>query len=83
MGSGREEVRGCLWGFNEKYIRDSTSPDPCGGDWIFKTFEGVMMSSDLLDEYCMQQYGHTDWEMSWDEDGNLIVKFYENQREEV
>ena len=42
-----------------------------------------MMSSDLLDEYCMQEYGHTDWEMSWDEDGNLIVKFYENQREEV
>ena len=41
------------------------------------------MSSDLLDEYCMQEFGHIDWEMSWDEDGNLIVKFYENQREEV
>ena len=83
MGSSEEGIRGCPYEPSSEGIRDSTSPDPCGGDWIPKTFKGVMMSSDLLDEYCMQEFGHTDWEMSWDEDGNLIVKFYENQREEV
>ena len=33
------------------------------------------MNSDLLDEYCEMQFGHQDWGMSYDEEGNLIVKF--------
>ena len=33
------------------------------------------MNSDLLDEYCEMEFGHTDWFMDWDEAGNLIVTF--------
>lgn len=33
------------------------------------------MNSDLLDEYCEMEFGHTDWAMTWDEAGNLIVTF--------
>jgi len=40
------------------------------------------MSSDLLDEYCEEEFGHTDWEMSWDEQGNLIIKFNKEPRPE-
>lgn len=33
------------------------------------------MNSDLLDEYCEMEFGHKDWAMNWDADGNLIVTF--------
>jgi hypothetical protein len=34
------------------------------------------MNSDLLDEYCKLEFGHTDWEMDVDGEGNLIIKFF-------
>jgi hypothetical protein len=36
------------------------------------------MNSDLLDEYCEMEMGHTDWSMDWDQAGNLIVTFRKN-----
>lgn len=33
------------------------------------------MNSDLLDEYCQMQFGHADWSMDWDADGNMTVTF--------
>jgi len=44
--------------------------------------KGLAMNSDLLDEYCDGEFGHTDWEMSWDHDGNLIIKFFAEPRPE-
>jgi hypothetical protein len=41
-----------------------------------------MYNSDLLDEYCEEEYGHKDWSMDWDEDKNMIIKFYKNPRPE-
>ena len=41
-----------------------------------------MYDSDLLDEYCEEQYGHTDWSMNWDEQGNMIVTFHKEPRKE-
>lgn len=38
------------------------------------------MNSDLLDEYCEEEYGHKDWTMDWDKQGNLIIKFYKKPR---
>ena len=40
------------------------------------------MNSDLLDEYCQEEFGHTDWEMSWDAEMNVIIKFFANARPE-
>jgi hypothetical protein len=34
------------------------------------------MNSDLLDEYCEMEFGHTDWAMTWDVDGNMIITFH-------
>jgi hypothetical protein len=34
------------------------------------------MNSDLLDEYCEMEYGHTDWVMSWDKDDNMVITFH-------
>jgi hypothetical protein len=33
------------------------------------------MNSDLLDEYCEMEFGHTDWFMDWDDAGNMIITF--------
>ena len=33
------------------------------------------MNSDLLDEYCEMEFGHTDWCMDWDDAGNMIITF--------
>jgi hypothetical protein len=41
-----------------------------------------MYDSDMLDEYCEEQYGHKDWSMDWDEQGNMIVTFYKEPRKE-
>jgi hypothetical protein len=38
------------------------------------------MNGDLLDEYCMNELGHTDWEIVFDEAGNYIVTFYNQAR---
>jgi hypothetical protein len=38
------------------------------------------MNSDLLDEYCENYFGHTDWSMDWDEAGNLIITFHKEPR---
>lgn len=38
--------------------------------------------TDLLDEVCDQEFGHTDWEMSFDEEGNMTIKFFKQPREE-
>ena len=40
------------------------------------------MNGDLLDEYCEQMFGHEDWKMDWDKQGNLIVTFFEKARPE-
>ena len=40
------------------------------------------MNSDLLDEYCDEEFGHADWAMSWDADGNRVVTFYKEARPE-
>lgn len=38
------------------------------------------MNSDLLDEYCRLEFGHTDWEVFY-EDGNAHITIYEKPRE--
>jgi hypothetical protein len=35
------------------------------------------MNSDLLDEYCELEYGHTDWSVSWDANGNRVITFHQ------
>lgn len=39
-------------------------------------------NSDLLDEYCEEEFGHTDWTMDWDEQGNIIITFFKKPRPE-
>lgn len=39
------------------------------------------MNSDLLDEYCDEEFGHKDWEMAVDAENNLIVTFFQEPRE--
>lgn len=41
--------------------------------------KGLKMNSDLLDEYCEQEYGHTHWAMSWDDEGNMVVTFFKDR----
>jgi hypothetical protein len=38
------------------------------------------MNSDLLDEYCRLEFGHTDWEVRY-EDGNAHITMYGKPRE--
>ena len=40
------------------------------------------MNSDLLDAYCKNLFGHTNWSMDADDDGNVIIKFYAKPRED-
>ena len=40
------------------------------------------MNSDLLDAYCKNLFGHTNWSMDADDDGNVIIKFYAMPRED-
>lgn len=46
--------------------------------------EDILFSepSDLLDAYCNDQFGHIDWKMDFDKDGNYIVTFFKNKRAE-
>ena len=39
------------------------------------------MNSDLLDAYCRLEFGHTDWEVFY-EDGNAHITMYEKPRED-
>jgi len=39
------------------------------------------MNSDLLDIYCKRMFGHKDWEINF-VDGNAIVTFFRNARED-
>ena len=39
------------------------------------------MNSDLLDEYCRLEFGHTDWEVYY-EDGNAHITMYAKPRED-
>jgi|APGre2960657373_1045057.scaffolds.fasta_scaffold05419_9 hypothetical protein len=39
------------------------------------------MNTDLLDEYCQNMYGHTDWSIDW-QDGNQVVTFFQKARPE-
>jgi hypothetical protein len=38
--------------------------------------------SDLLDAYCMEQFGHTDWEQKPSDDGSIIIVFHKPQLKE-
>jgi hypothetical protein len=40
------------------------------------------MNSDLLDEYCDMEYGHTDWEVDYTDNGNMVVTFFKEARPE-
>jgi hypothetical protein len=40
------------------------------------------MGSDLLDEFCEEEFGHADWARTWDADGNMVVTFYKEARQE-
>jgi len=37
------------------------------------------MNSDLLDEYCRLEFGHTDWEVTY-ENGNAHITMYAEPR---
>jgi hypothetical protein len=41
-----------------------------------------MFNSDLLDEYCENEFGHADWQISFDADGNTVVTFFKEARPE-
>ena len=38
------------------------------------------MNQELLDEYCRLEFGHTDWEVRY-EDGNAYITIYDKPRE--
>ena len=40
------------------------------------------MNSDLLDEWCELEFGHTNWSMDADDEGNIIIKFFVKSRED-
>ena len=42
----------------------------------------MMCNGDLLDDYCDSEFGHTDWSMTFDDDGNMICTFFKNARPE-
>lgn len=39
------------------------------------------MNSDLLDDYCEEEFGHKDWIRYWDTDGNMTVLFFKEARQ--
>jgi hypothetical protein len=38
------------------------------------------MNSDYLDQFCEEEFGHLDWERTWDKEGNMVVTFYKEAR---
>lgn len=39
------------------------------------------MNSDLLDEYCDNELGHKDWDITFKSDGSRVVTFYAKPRQ--
>ena len=42
----------------------------------------MLCNTDLLDEFSDNEFGHADWKMDWDADGNCIVTFFKEARPE-
>jgi hypothetical protein len=42
----------------------------------------MLCNTDLLDEFSDNEFGHADWKMDWDADGNCIVTFFKEPRPE-
>jgi hypothetical protein len=42
----------------------------------------MFCNTDLLDEFSDHEFGHADWKMDWDADGNFIVTFFKEARPE-
>jgi hypothetical protein len=42
----------------------------------------MFCNTDLLDEFSDREFGHADWKMDWDADGNFIVTFFKRARPE-
>ena len=42
----------------------------------------MICNTDLLDEFCEDEFGHADWKMDWDASGNFIVTFFKDARPE-
>ena len=42
----------------------------------------MFCNTDLLDEFSDREFGHQDWKMDWDADGNCIVTFFKQERPE-
>jgi hypothetical protein len=42
----------------------------------------MFCNTDLLDEFSDLEFGHADWKMDWDADGNFIVTFFKEARPE-
>jgi hypothetical protein len=42
----------------------------------------MLCNTDLLDEFSDREFGHADWKMDWDADGNCIVTFFKEARPE-
>ena len=42
----------------------------------------MLFNGDLLDEYCESEFGHADWKMDIDADGNQVITFFKEARPE-
>ena len=42
----------------------------------------MLSGANLLDEYCDYEFGHSDWKMDFDADGNMVVTFFKQARPE-
>jgi len=42
----------------------------------------MFCNTDLLDEFSNCEFGHADWKMDWDADGNCIIIFFKQARPE-
>ena len=42
----------------------------------------MLFNGDLLDEYCDAEFGHADWIMTFDANGNQVITFFKEARPE-
>jgi len=42
----------------------------------------MIFGGEYLDDYCDSEFGHTDWQMTFDEQGNIVVTFFKEPRPE-
>jgi len=42
----------------------------------------MICNTDFLDQFSDSEFGHSDWKMDWDADGNCIVTFFKQARPE-